>query len=345
MAHIQKLKAHATGQIFAHINRDRATIDRYGNKDIDRTLTHLNYDIIHGDTQKLQQRLSEVKHQNREDLVTLCACVITLPNNLKNDTKEVQRKFFETSTEFIKQKFGENNVIYATVHEDESTPHLHIGFVPVAKIERKYRSKAKKGQTYTEERISAKAIINKNMLKSFHTELDQYVEKYFQKCEILNGALKNRQNISIGELKARTEEMYLVQQDAINKLAITQKEFDKACKVDFKAVYGKSPILIMGRKTAQRVVEGVGSALALKDTLQYVKDQTQELGVSVYEKRMKQDVIRMQNQKISAMERQIEKLEEENKKLKDLLKRYVPQLFHELFHNVEQKIKKTFKKI
>lgn len=344
MAHIQKLKAHATGQLFAHINRDRATIDRYGNKDIDSSKTHLNYDIIHGDLEKIQVRLSEVKHQKRDDLVTLCACVITLPGDLIDSSKEDQKKFFITATEFMKQKFGENNVIYATVHNDETTPHLHVGFVPVTQIKRKYRSKAKQGQTYTEERISAKAVVNRNMLKSFHTELDQYVEKYFQKCEILNGALKNRQNISIGELKARTEEMYLVQQDAINKLAITQKEFDKACKVNYKSVYGKSPILIMGRKTAQRVVEGVGSALALKDTLQYVKDQTQELSVSVYEKRMKQDVIRMQDQKIKALERENQDLKTENNKLKDLLKRYVPNVFYELFQNMEQKLKKTFKR-
>jgi hypothetical protein len=151
----------------------------------------------------LNTRLSEVSHQKRKDLVACCGVVITLPVELHSSDLATQNRFFNYCTDFIKEKFGEKNVVYATIHHDETTPHVHIGFVPVTQKERKFRSKARKGETYTQERISAKDVITKSMLNSFHNELDSYItEKIGQKVSILTG--KTKKNVSIGELKQKT---------------------------------------------------------------------------------------------------------------------------------------------
>lgn len=226
MAHITKFKLHSMSQMFAHINREDNQVRKYGNADIDTSRSHLNQHIIHGDMSDLTQRLSEVSHQNRKDLVACCGVVITLPAELHSSDLATQNRFFNYCTDFIKEKFGEKNTIYATVHHDETTPHVHIGFVPVTQIERKYRSKAKKGQTYTQERISAKDVVTRTMLNSFHTELDNYItEKFGQKVSILTGELKTRKNISIGELKERTakkleeiEKNYDLKKEFLNSL-------------------------------------------------------------------------------------------------------------------------------
>lgn len=226
MAHITKFKLHSMSQMFAHINREDNQVRKYGNADIDTSRSHLNQHIIHGDMSDLTQRLSEVSHQNRKDLVACCGVVITLPAELHSSDLATQNRFFNYCTDFIKEKFGEKNTIYATVHHDETTPHVHIGFVPVTQIERKYRSKAKKGQTYTQERISAKDVVTRTMLNSFHTELDNYItEKFGQKVSILTGELKTRKNLSIGELKERTatkckeiEQSYELKKEFLNNL-------------------------------------------------------------------------------------------------------------------------------
>lgn len=226
MAHITKFKLSSMGQIFAHINRDKNTIRKYDNQDIDTSRSYLNQDIIHGDMTDLTQRLSEVSHQNRKDLVACCGVVITLPAELHSSDLATQNRFFNYCTDFIKEKFGEKNTIYATVHHDETTPHVHIGFVPVTQKERKFRSKEKKGQTYTQERVSAKEVVTKSMLNSFHTELDTYItEKLGQKVSILTGELKTRKNLSIGELKERTatkckeiEQSYELKKEFLNNL-------------------------------------------------------------------------------------------------------------------------------
>lgn len=204
MAHITKFKLHSMSQIFAHINRDKNTIRKYDNQDIDILRSYLNQHIIHGDMSELTQRLSEVSHQKRKDLVACCGVVITLPAELHSSDLATQNRFFNYCTNFIKEKFGENNIIYATIHHDETTPHVHIGFVPTVKKERKFRSKDKKGQTYTQERVSAKEVITRTMLNSFHTELDRYIEqKLGQKVSILTNNTK-KNNLSINELKQKT---------------------------------------------------------------------------------------------------------------------------------------------
>lgn len=226
MAHITKFKLHSMSQIFAHINRDKNTIRKYDNQDIDTSRSYLNQHIIHGDMTELTNRLSEVSHQKRKDLVACCGVVITLPAELKSEDLATQNRFFTHCTEFIKQKFGEKNIVYATIHHDETTPHVHIGFVPTIRKERKFRSKEKKGQTYIQERVSAKEVVTRTMLNSFHTELDNYItEKLGQKVSILTGELKTRKNLSINELKQRTaqkleqiEKSYALKKEFLNNL-------------------------------------------------------------------------------------------------------------------------------
>ena len=33
--------------------------------------------------------------------------------------------------EFAKEQFGEKNIFSAVVHKDETTPHMHVNFVPL----------------------------------------------------------------------------------------------------------------------------------------------------------------------------------------------------------------------
>lgn len=229
MAHITKFKLSQMGQMFAHIKRSENQIRKYDNQDINISRSYLNQHIIHGDMTDLNARMSEVSHQNRKDLVACCGVVITLPAELKSEDLATQNRFFNYCTDFIKEKFGEKNVVYATIHHDETTPHVHIGFVPTIKKERKFRSKDKKGETYTQERVSAKEVVTKSMLNSFHTELDQYItEKLGQKVSILTGELKTRKNLSINELKERSakkleniEKSYNLKKEFLNNIEET----------------------------------------------------------------------------------------------------------------------------
>ena len=45
---------------------------------------------------------------------------------------EIQKRYFEDAYKWVCNRYGIENIISATVHLDEATPHMHINLVPVA---------------------------------------------------------------------------------------------------------------------------------------------------------------------------------------------------------------------
>ena len=226
--HITKFKMTGMGQIFAHVNRDKNQTRKYGNADIDPRKTRLNYDLQHGTIETLQKRLEEVSHTKRHDLVACCGVVVTLPGELENEPEHTQRAFFDWCKVFLDKKFGEQNCIYATVHNDESTAHMHYGFVPTVTKERKFRSAEKKGQTYLQERVCAKEVVTKAMLNTLHDELQAHVAKMFPAVQVVapKKAKRLKKNVSIAELKAQTAEK--LEKELASQRELTKKAENNA---------------------------------------------------------------------------------------------------------------------
>ena len=189
MAHIEKFNRAAIGHMLAHYDRGA---ERIGNECVDRTRSHLNYNLAaelqpkrQGDF--IKQRCSEVKVQNRKD--------VDLPEN-EHD------QFFKTTFDFLSDRYGKENVISAYVHMDETTPHMHFAFIPVVP------DKKKQGKF----KVSAKERINRFELCSFHFELEQALSTALgHSVGILNGATKDG-NKSVTRLKR--ESQILAQREA-----------------------------------------------------------------------------------------------------------------------------------
>lgn len=52
----------------------------------------------------------------------------------KEDIPEKVKKFFDESYSFLENLVGKDNVIYAEIHYDEDTPHLHFYFMPIVSV-------------------------------------------------------------------------------------------------------------------------------------------------------------------------------------------------------------------
>ena len=104
------------------------------NIDIDRERTHLNYSLAPRRRMKpytyLKKRLSEVHCSERDDLNVMAGWVVTKPKDL---LERDERRFFELCYAFLSERYGgEQNVVAAEVHKDESgEAHLHFCFVPI----------------------------------------------------------------------------------------------------------------------------------------------------------------------------------------------------------------------
>lgn len=221
MANAQKYTRAACGHLAAHYERrkdEKGEYVKFGNQDIDPQKTHLNYNLAprRGVEQIdfIRQRTTEARTLKRDDVNVMCSWVVTLPEyrhhnqnlHVSPDKEQVERLFFERSYRFLCDRYGEQNVISAYVHKDEKTPHMHFAFVPVTEDK-------KRGG----EKVSAKEVITKNDLKTFHTDLERYLDSFRDwHFEVVNEATKDG-NKEIAELKKQTahEEVLKAQQEAL----------------------------------------------------------------------------------------------------------------------------------
>lgn len=206
MAHVEKYTSGAAGRMLKHY--ERAPVEHRGNENIKPELTELNYNLAFEDQPMPQaafvaQRLKGVRVQKRADVNVLCDWVITQPQELPADKS---RAFFEATYAFLRDRYGERNVVSAYVHMDEVTPHMHFAFLPIV-------ADQKRGG----EKLCAKEVINRKELQMFHTALQNAVERDLGiEVHLLNGATQDG-NKSVTELKRALAEENLkekVRQDA-----------------------------------------------------------------------------------------------------------------------------------
>lgn len=212
----------------------------FGNERIDPTRTHLNYNLCpdHREQREiLEARLSDpnIKCMNRADVKVFGSWCVTLPTQAPDldenggiiyEEQEVHHKdgtvtvetvprmheiffddeqtkeFFRLSYEFLINRYGEENVISAYVHMDETTPHMHFLFTPVVddkKWNEKHPDKPPR------KKICAKQLMNKTELNMFHRVFQEYMDEHSEKdlYPVLNGTTIGGAR-TIAEMKAET---------------------------------------------------------------------------------------------------------------------------------------------
>ena len=204
MAHLAKYTLNSAQALFHHNlrHKDRkGEFVAYGGSKIDITKTHLNYrlDPNADPNDFITQRLSEIKVQKRADVKVYCSWVLTVPQNLPT---EKHREFFESAYRFFCADYGEQNVVMASVHMDETTPHMHFGFIPVV---REKKNQKKLGQ----EKVSAKELLTRSYMKSLHKRLKNALERDLScQVDIVIDQEKNapkREYVPLISLKKQTE--------------------------------------------------------------------------------------------------------------------------------------------
>lgn len=166
VVHMMKIKSGAVGGIQSHNNREH---EPKTNPDVDMSRSEDNYDLISCDNYKrsIKEKLSNLVESSRairKDAVVVCNFIVTSDNETMDALgADRQREFFQDSVKWFSDRYGADRVLNATVHMDETTPHLHIGVMPITQ----------------DGRLSAKAIFTKTEMKAIQTEFAREVgEKY-----------------------------------------------------------------------------------------------------------------------------------------------------------------------
>lgn len=128
------------------VDREHGSEVRHSNQDIDPSRTADNETLVSDgqggwvpceDIEQiesvLESRLAEVKKPLRKDAVVLRPVVLQLDPEWyeQHPDPEERGQAAEDMLRWAAGVFGPENLVYASLHEDESNPHLHVGVCPV----------------------------------------------------------------------------------------------------------------------------------------------------------------------------------------------------------------------
>lgn len=122
----------------SYIHNDRRS-KGHSNKDIDPTRTHLNFYCKKNELTYIKEfdkmkKEYDLKGTIRSNSNIMCEMMITSDNAFFNKIGlEETKRYFKESYKFVcnYKNLGENYIVSAAVHLDETTPHMHLVYIPV----------------------------------------------------------------------------------------------------------------------------------------------------------------------------------------------------------------------
>lgn len=226
--HLEKAKGNDSG-MSAHIERTTHP----ENADISRT--HLNKELIsypkgiENRTSAIQYRLGNANLKRKIGSNQVRAIRVMLSGThetMKQIEKNSQlNNWCNDNLTWLKETFGEENLVSAVLHMDEKTPHIHATVVPIVSGERRKAKKENinsyKKKNQNDNRLCADDVMARNKLKHYQNTYAEKMEKYglrrgiegseakhistaeyYRNLHLQNQQLEQEKNIKQAELKS-----------------------------------------------------------------------------------------------------------------------------------------------
>ncbi len=156
------------------------------------------------------------KRAVRKDAVRLCEVIFTSDKDFFDKSEDNGKAYLTACYDWAVKRFGEDNVVAATIHMDEETPHMHFDFVPMTE----------------DGRLSAKAVMGGRAdLQRLQDDFYEQVGKPFgmdrgERADIENGE-KGRVHYDTADFKRKKY------QEKISELAPeTVTDIDSCLKIE-----------------------------------------------------------------------------------------------------------------
>lgn len=136
------------------------------NEYIDLDKTKFNFDFVEDRLnlyQRVKKRVDEVRDASRvqKNSVVMYSNVITINKDTYISWGNYKsQEYFKEVYQYFCNEFGKENVVSAKVHLDETTPHMHLHFVPVSK----------------EGKLQARKVMTPSRINSIHTNAPRYLQ-------------------------------------------------------------------------------------------------------------------------------------------------------------------------
>ena len=175
----------------APVERENERNENYNsdNPQIDHVRTKDNYRLVssYGTyTEFINNRLRELNLSPRKDAVVMNSFVLGSDKTFFDGLAKVEQyNFFSDCYKFFAERYGEENIIAAVVHNDETTPHMHLNLMPVTK----------------DGRLCSKQLFDKPQLQQLQTDFYKAVGKRWGLQRGKEGSQKK--HLSTAEFKAK----------------------------------------------------------------------------------------------------------------------------------------------
>ncbi|MDY0393115.1 plasmid recombination protein [Virgibacillus halophilus] len=100
--------------------------------------------------------------------------------------EEKTKSYFQACHDYFAQEFGQENVVSAKVHLDETAPHMHLHFVPVNK---------------QNGRLQARVAMNKAKINHIHDALPKFLQERGFDVQRGSGKTKDKNIENVHEYK------------------------------------------------------------------------------------------------------------------------------------------------
>ena len=205
------------------------------NPDIDLSRSHLNYFIENLTAENLNSRVKarikqlNLKKHPRSDAVGLEDIVVKASAEfMLNAEAETRENYFADSLHFFQERYGKENVMYCQCHLDESSPHIHVGIIPIT----------------PDGRLSAKSLFSPKTLEQLQTDFHRAVSSHYG---LERGESHAKKYLPIQKFKAQQAKIKAAQ--FTKDLQTADFDFQKIRQATQSAHYATSGIIFTSKDT------------------------------------------------------------------------------------------------
>mgnify|MGYP001143932615 CR=1 FL=1 len=156
--------------------------------DSERTRNNYRFTPYFGKTytEFINGRIKELGLSPRKDAVVMNSFVVGSDKQFFDGLSRVEQyNFFSDCHKFFAERYGEENIIAAVVHNDETTPHMHLNLMPIT----------------SDGRLCSKQLFDKPQLQKLQTDFYESVGKRWGLQRGKEGSQKK--HLSTAEFKAK----------------------------------------------------------------------------------------------------------------------------------------------
>ena len=296
--HFEKHKG-STGGLQRHNEREPG--QRHSNKNIKPDRTKDNIFLKPKDDRTYGERVEDRLEAGyrgtkavRKDAVKMVEATVQLGGDITKESEETQIEALKEAYEELKEMYGEENIISAVIHVDETTPHLHCDFVPLTKRgnlsakdvigdKKKMRRTQEKFLEAMQERVPRAKFARLEPEKAQFNGLDQKLyEKMTASIKEREDKLCDREDyIEDQEIKLENKEEQLNQlketlEAKENEIRARERQVEKD---EDGIVFDRDALMDKEQRLAERAQELREQEEAIAETANKLADKTRELNL------------------------------------------------------------------